>query len=195
MTTTEEHQSGEVSLSEAAQSRQSSKRKWQPYVDATLGFRNHWYAVVFGHEVGEGDLVPVTLLGEAILLTRVNGQVRGVQDRCAHRGVRFSAQPLCFKAGTVSCWYHGWTYDVTDGRLCDIMTSPDSPVIGRVSIATYPVEEAQGLVFVHVAYRDGDGWSNERLFPPDMCIVEWRRLASVHARGIQGAAGDAGAQR
>jgi carbazole 1,9a-dioxygenase len=38
-------------------------------------------------------------------------------------------------------------------------------------------------------YRDGDGWSNERLFPPDMCIVEWRRLASVHARGIQRASG------
>ena len=153
MTTTGEHLAAEVSLSEAAQSRQTSKRKWQPYVDATLGFRNHWYAVLFGHEVGEGDLVPITLLGEPILLTRVDGEVRGIQDRCAHRGVRFSAQPLCFKAGTVSCWYHGWTYDVTDGRLCDIMTSPDSPVIGRVSIPTYPVQEAQGLIFVYV----GDG--------------------------------------
>jgi carbazole 1,9a-dioxygenase terminal dioxygenase component len=153
MTTTEEGPAGEVSLADGAQSRQVSKRKWERYVEATLGFRNHWYAARFGDDVGEGDLVPVTLLGEAVLLTRVDGVVRAIQDRCAHRGVRFSAQPLCFQKGTVSCWYHGWTYDVTDGRLCDVLTSPQSPVIGRVSIPTYPIQEAQGLIFVYV----GDG--------------------------------------
>ena len=28
------------------------------------------------------------------------------------------------------------------------------------------------------AYTEGDGWVKERLFKPDMCIVEWRKLAS-----------------
>ncbi|MGH7963669.1 MAG: Rieske 2Fe-2S domain-containing protein, partial [Candidatus Binatia bacterium] len=35
------------------------------------------------------------------------------------------------------------------------------------------------------AYTEGDGWAKERLFKPDMCIVEWRKLASKHNRGIQ----------
>jgi carbazole 1,9a-dioxygenase terminal dioxygenase component len=35
------------------------------------------------------------------------------------------------------------------------------------------------------AYTAGDGWVKERLFKPDMCIVEWRKLASTHHRGIQ----------
>jgi carbazole 1,9a-dioxygenase terminal dioxygenase component len=35
------------------------------------------------------------------------------------------------------------------------------------------------------AYTEGDGWAKERLFRPDMCIVEWRKLASRHNRGIQ----------
>lgn len=35
------------------------------------------------------------------------------------------------------------------------------------------------------AYTAADGWIKERLFKPDMCIVEWRKLASQYHRGIQ----------
>ena len=35
------------------------------------------------------------------------------------------------------------------------------------------------------AYTEGNGWAKERLFKPDMCIGEWRKLASAHNRGIQ----------
>ena len=35
-------------------------------------------------------------------------------------------------------------------------------------------------------YGDRDrGWVEERLFEADIAIVEWRRLASEHNRGIQ----------
>lgn len=145
--------SSEVSLTEGTQSKEISRRKWGRYVEASLGFRNHWYPIRYSNDIPEGEIVPVRLLGESIVLTRVDGNVRGLQDRCAHRGVRLSAQPLCFQKGTISCWYHGWTYDVADGRLCDVLTSPQSSVIGRVTIPTYPVQEAQNLVFVYV----GDG--------------------------------------
>src|SRR5574341_977500 len=96
----------EVALAEGDESSKRLKPRWQTYIDAELGFRNHWYPIRYSAEVDEGALVPVTLLGEPILLTRVDGEVKGIADRCAHRGVRFSAQPLCFKKGTVSCWYH-----------------------------------------------------------------------------------------
>jgi carbazole 1,9a-dioxygenase terminal dioxygenase component len=153
MTTDERSEPDHDSLSEAAQSKKVST-KWRGYLDATLGFRNHWNPVGYGHEIAEGAFLAVTALDEPILLTRVDGEVRAIQDRCAHRGARFSAQPLCLRKGTVSCWYHGWTYDLADGRLSDVLTSPGSPVIGRVRVPVYPVVEAQGLVFVYVG--DGD---------------------------------------
>jgi carbazole 1,9a-dioxygenase terminal dioxygenase component len=34
-------------------------------------------------------------------------------------------------------------------------------------------------------YRDDEAWSNEHLFKPDACIVEWRKLASRCHRGLQ----------
>jgi carbazole 1,9a-dioxygenase terminal dioxygenase component len=34
-------------------------------------------------------------------------------------------------------------------------------------------------------YRDDDAWQREHLFKPDRCIVEWRKLASQHNRGVQ----------
>jgi carbazole 1,9a-dioxygenase terminal dioxygenase component len=34
-------------------------------------------------------------------------------------------------------------------------------------------------------YADDSGWLKEQLFEPDGNIVEWRKLASAHARGIQ----------
>ena len=35
-------------------------------------------------------------------------------------------------------------------------------------------------------YRDDTGWLREQLFEADGNIIEWRRLASRHNRGIQG---------
>jgi carbazole 1,9a-dioxygenase terminal dioxygenase component len=34
-------------------------------------------------------------------------------------------------------------------------------------------------------YADDTGWLREQLFEPDANIIEWRRLASKHNRGIQ----------
>ena len=36
---------------------------WRPYIEAKLGFRNHWYPGLFSHELAEGKPVEVKLLG------------------------------------------------------------------------------------------------------------------------------------
>src|SRR5438876_3653857 len=98
------------------------RKPWQVYVEAELGFRNHWYPAFFGHELKEADVsdrtgTPVeqfkamTILGEAILFRRIGGQVYAVQDWCLHRGVPFSARLECYTPETITCWYHGFTYD------------------------------------------------------------------------------------
>jgi carbazole 1,9a-dioxygenase terminal dioxygenase component len=123
-------------------------RTWRPYAEAKLGFRNHWYPTLFSSEVEEGKPTPFKLLGEKILLNRIDGKVHCMRDRCLHRGVNLSARLECFEKGTISCWYHGWTYRWDTGELVGILTNPESAQIGKHRIRTFPVEEAQGLVFV-----------------------------------------------
>jgi carbazole 1,9a-dioxygenase terminal dioxygenase component len=92
----------------------------------------------------------VELLGERILFKRIDGRVYAVRDRCLHRGVPFSTKPECYSKNTITCWYHGFTYDLRDGSLCAIVTDPDSSLIGKLKLQTYAVEECKGLVFVFV---------------------------------------------
>lgn len=122
--------------------------QYPEYIEAKLGFRNHWYPTLLSEELPEGEFRAHPLLGDRLLLTRVDGRVHAVRDRCLHRGVPFSRKPECYKRGTITCWYHGFTYRVDNGELCDIITSPGSNMIGRLRIPTFAVQEAQGLIFV-----------------------------------------------
>src|SRR5262249_9215845 len=123
---------------------------WAPSIRATLGFRNYWYPALFEHELDGGVAKGVRLLGENLLLRRVGDRVAAVEDRCLHRGVRFSRKPECYTADTITCWYHGFTYNLLDGKLVDILTEPGSKMIGKIGIKTYPVVEAKGIVFTFI---------------------------------------------
>ena len=87
------------------------------YIEAKLRFRNHWCPTLFSHEIGEGEFDAHKLLGDRLLMSRVDGRVYAIRDRCVHRGVPLSRKPECFKKGTVTCWYHAFTYDLATGEL------------------------------------------------------------------------------
>ena len=138
---------------------------WQDYLDAGLGFSNHWYPAFFSHELREADASegngePVehfrceVILGERILFRRIDGKVHAIHDQCIHKGVPLSKKPECYTKGTITCWYHGFTYDLKTGALINIVTDPQSSLIGRHNIRTYPVREAQGLVFVFIGAQE-----------------------------------------
>jgi nitrite reductase/ring-hydroxylating ferredoxin subunit len=123
--------------------------RWSTYEAAILGFRDYWYPTVWAHQVGSKP-VAVTVCGERIVLVRDGDAVWALHDRCPHRGVPLSLGRRQFP-GTISCPYHGWTYGLKDGKLKAVLTDgPDSPICGRVSVATYPVEQRLGLVFVYI---------------------------------------------
>lgn len=129
-------------------------RGWRGYAEAKLGFRNHWYPTVCSDELAQGKPLPFELGGEKLLLNRIDGQVYCLKDQCLHRGVALSRKLECYSKDTISCWYHGWTYQWADGKLCDILTDPSSKLIGTRSLKTYPVTEAKGLVFVFLGDID-----------------------------------------
>jgi len=127
---------------------------WRGYVEAKMGFRNHWYPVKFSKDLEEGQLAVIQVLNERLLIKRIDGKVFAMRDRCLHRGVPLSRKPDCYTKDTITCWYHGYTYRFQTGELVNILAVPDSRLIGRRKITTYPVEEAKGLIFVFVGDLD-----------------------------------------
>ncbi|MBM3485342.1 MAG: Rieske 2Fe-2S domain-containing protein [Alphaproteobacteria bacterium] len=128
----------------------ADRRLYAPYLEATWGIKNHWYPALFSHELAEDGVKGVEIAGVPILLRRAKGRTYALLDRCVHRGVKLSLKPTCFTDDTVSCWYHGFTFDVVNGALVSIVASPDDPLIGKVRLRTFPVEEHKGIIFVFV---------------------------------------------
>src|SRR5229473_1523324 len=137
-----------------ASGKSAASRQYAPYLEADWGFKNAWYPALFSDELKENEVKGVTMAGHEIALRRSKGKVHALQDRCVHRGVRMSLKPTCLTDDTITCWYHGFTYGLADGALKTIVASPDDPLIGKVRIRTYPVEERAGIIFVFVGDAD-----------------------------------------
>ena len=160
-------------------------RDWRGYAEAKLGFRNHWYPTLNSAEVAEGQPVPFQLAGENLLLNRIDGRVFCIKDQCLHRGVPLSRKLECYSKDTVTCWYHGWTYQWADGQLCDILTDPSSKLIGTRALKSYPVEEAGNLVFVYLG--EGTPTPLARDLPPGFTdanrqVQPFRRVVNANWR-------------
>lgn len=139
-------------------------RTWPHYQAAASGFRGHWYPVCFSNQVTNRPL-QIALLGEKFAVIRDSGKVYALADRCPHRGVPLSSGNQQFK-GTLSCVYHGWTFDLESGELVAAITDgPQSPICGKVTQPTYDVEERLGMVWIFV----GDG---EKPHPIDEQLPE-----------------------
>lgn len=140
---------------------------WPRYEQAELGFRNYWFPVMWAKQVGHKP-VAVELLGEKLALVRDGDQIYGLHDRCPHRGVPLSLARRHFE-GTISCPYHGWTFKVDTGQMCAALTDgPESPINNKVKVATYPVEQRLGLVWVYVGDTSGDVPPVERDIPDEL---------------------------
>lgn len=130
------------------------QKQYQPYKEAAWGFINHWYPALFSDELEENAVEGIQICGIPIVLRRVDGAIYALKDQCVHRGVRMSAKPTCFSKDTISCWYHGFTYDLKDGKLTTIITNPEDPLIGTTGVTSYPVQEVAGMIFVFVREDD-----------------------------------------
>jgi phenylpropionate dioxygenase-like ring-hydroxylating dioxygenase large terminal subunit len=158
---------------------------WPAYEAAVLGLRNYWYPVLWSSQLGRRP-VGITLLGERVMLLRDRGTAYALHDRCPHRGVPLSCGVQEFP-GTISCVYHGWTYALDSGDLCAAITDgPDSPIVGKVRVKTYPVRERLGLVWVFV----GDDGAEPPPVEADIPEELLGRELTVGGRIVAGRAGN-----
>jgi nitrite reductase/ring-hydroxylating ferredoxin subunit len=93
-------------------------------------------------DLAPGRLYYVEVDGLPIALANVAGTIYAFGDSCRHEGGPLSAGMLinC----TVTCPWHGWTYDVRTGKSI-------VPPVG-LRVPTYPVHVEGDAVFVEIAW-------------------------------------------
>jgi nitrite reductase/ring-hydroxylating ferredoxin subunit len=70
-------------------------------------------SVANGSQVKEGELLPVKVEDQKVLLTRIDGKVYAVANKCPHLGMPLAKGKVCDRA--VTCPWHGATFDLTTG--------------------------------------------------------------------------------
>lgn len=119
------------------------------------GLREYWYPAIAARKVGTRKPVALHILDSELVLFRdKHGEVAALQNDCPHRGMPLALGD-CHFAGTVSCPYHGWTYDHTGECVAVLGEGPDSAIPGMrdARARVYPARTLKGIVFVWM----GDG--------------------------------------
>lgn len=127
-----------------------------PEIDIpALGLRNYWYPAIAQWRLGRNPKA-ITLLGEKIVLFRDGGKVYALADRCSHRGAPLSMGKCLYRgSGTLSCPYHGWTFDGGTGKLvAKLMEGGESPLPARAAVKSYPIHEHAGFIWLFVGDMD-----------------------------------------
>ena len=121
-----------------------------------LGYREYWYPAIEAHKVGKKSLMlfgrrkpsRVKMLGEDIVIFEgMDGNFGALWDRCPHRGTVLSYGRCEFK-GTISCPYHGYTFDETGLCVAALTEGPDSGLNGKLRAKSYPTAVVRGVIFV-----------------------------------------------
>jgi len=140
---------------------------WPHYDAAGSGFRGYWYPVTWASHITEKPL-PFTICGEKITLIRDAGKAYALHNRCPHRGVPLSEGDQQFP-GTVSCPYHGWTFDLPTGKLAAVITDgPGCRLTGKVEVRTYAVEERLGMAWVYIPLADEEPHPIDTQLPEEL---------------------------
>ena len=113
-----------------------------------LGFREYWYPAVYKREIGTKKPALVKMLGEDVVLFRGKAdKVCAMFDWCPHRSARLSQGESLFP-GTITCEYHGYTFDGKGECVAGLIDDPKTPVIGKMKGKAYPTAEHGGIVYV-----------------------------------------------
>lgn len=119
-----------------------------------LGLRNYWYPGILSNRV-KSSPTAIKLLGEDLIFFRDsrNGTVHALEDRCPHKGTPLSLARVYFP-GTISCPYHGYTFDGKGDCVAVLSEGPDSKLPGKVRARSYPVKDRWGIVWVFMGDID-----------------------------------------
>ena len=75
-----------------------------------------WQKLASVADVPVGTGKEIAISGRIVALFNVEGQFHAIDGICAHQGGPLAEGSLV--GSVVTCPWHGWQYDVTDGRHC-----------------------------------------------------------------------------
>jgi len=90
-------------------------------------------------EIPAGHIREFAVEGKSIALANVDGKFYAINNTCLHRGGPLGSGEMSGKS--VTCPWHGWQYDVTNGKL------GINPAIG---VDCYQVEVRGDDIFVNL---------------------------------------------
>jgi vanillate O-demethylase monooxygenase subunit len=122
------------------------ERAVQPLLEDKTYLRHFWHPVCTVAEFeranasGHGPMA-ITLLGESIVLARLNGKLVAASDRCAHRSAKLSWQgEQARRKDFLACPYHGWQYD--NEGICKLVPAcPEKAIPPRAKLNAYSASE------------------------------------------------------
>jgi len=147
-----------------------------PGAPAGAVLRRYWQPAALADELmGARPVVPVTLLGEALVLFRDTGGTLGLIGRhCPHRGADLAYGRL--EDHGLRCPFHGWHFDCT-GQCVEQPGEPEgSRMHENIRAVSYPVVERAGIIWAYM----GEG------APPPMADFDCFRAPETHVFAFKG---------
>ncbi|MGX1096314.1 Rieske 2Fe-2S domain-containing protein [Amorphus sp. MBR-141] len=148
-----------------------------PGTGAGAVLRQYWQPAALAEElVSARPVVPVTLLGEELVLFRDNSGALGlIGRRCPHRGV-----DLCFgrrEDNGLRCPFHGWHFD-TSGQCVEQPGEPEgSQMYKNIRTVSYPVVEKNGIIFAFMGEGEPPAFPQFDCFAaPDTHVFAFKGL-------------------
>lgn len=139
--------------------------------------RLYWMPAALSEElIGKRPVVPVTLMGEKLVLFRDQSGALGLIGRhCPHRGT-----DLCYgrlEHNGLRCPFHGWNFDVS-GQCVEQPAEPEgSRMHENIRTASYPVVEKNGIVWAFMGPGEAPAFSNLDCFrAPDSHVFAFKGL-------------------
>lgn len=127
----------------------------QPTTATIDGFytamRRFWQPVLRVVDLSDGAPVGVMLLGEALVLARLNGEIVAMQDLCRHFQAQLSLGEITKVAGVGDCLlcpYHGWSYAASGQCVHIPQLAPGREIPVDARVPRYATAERYGLIWV-----------------------------------------------
>ena len=70
--------------------------------------------VATASQVKEGEVLAVTAENQKVMLSRIDGKVYAVENKCPHLGLPLANGKVCDRV--VTCRWHGASFDLTTGE-------------------------------------------------------------------------------
>lgn len=107
---------------------------------------DYWYPAEWAANLKPGEVKEVVFWKRSIALFRgEDGQVRAIDNRCAHRQLKLTTGHV--EGCNLVCPYHGWTYD-GQGKVVDIPHSLFGKPFPKFKVNSIPVKVHHGLIFI-----------------------------------------------